>query len=269
MIDINQIRFQLAKTKLRAPLIWYRHRNLNPDDVYIASYPRSGSTWLRFLLFELLSGQQAIFSSVRPAIPGVSERKTALPLLTNNGHLIQTHEPYCSEYKKAIYLVRDVRDVMVSEYYYFQRRGINYGEFDDFFHYFMGGRVNPFGFWGNHIKSWLKAIDEIGNSLLIVKYENMRENPKEVLGKVLSFLEVERSDEVIQNTIDNNTVDQMRLKEDEAPEGFFKEQRENTRFIREGSTGDWRKLLNPSHAQIIEDQLGDILNQLGYPINKV
>ncbi|HKS75489.1 MAG TPA: hypothetical protein VJQ82_19930, partial [Terriglobales bacterium] len=59
MPSFRQIRYGVAKSKLRAPLVWLRHRGLGPRDTFVASYPRSGSTWLRFQLFELLTRRES------------------------------------------------------------------------------------------------------------------------------------------------------------------------------------------------------------------
>src|SRR6266851_1462404 len=61
MSRLQRIRYKIMRTKVRAPLIWIRHRGLNSSDVFLASYPKSGSTWLRFQLFEILTSLSAGF----------------------------------------------------------------------------------------------------------------------------------------------------------------------------------------------------------------
>ena len=114
MLSTKTIRHRLTKMQaIKYPLTWVQHRGLNPSDVFIASYPRAGSTWLRFMLFEILTGQSADFESVDKTIAGVRNHANAPVLLGENGRFLQTHEPYRYEYNKAIYLVRDVRDVVI------------------------------------------------------------------------------------------------------------------------------------------------------------
>ena len=50
---LRDFRFRVARTKLREPLKIWQHRGLKPEDVYLASFGRSGSTWLRFVLLEI------------------------------------------------------------------------------------------------------------------------------------------------------------------------------------------------------------------------
>ena len=52
----KKFRRKFAGTVLRTPLIWWRHRGLEPSDMFFAAYPKSGTTWARFVLFEMLSG---------------------------------------------------------------------------------------------------------------------------------------------------------------------------------------------------------------------
>jgi len=92
-----------------------RHWGLDPNDAFIASYPRSGNTWLRFVLYEVLvAGQAADFDEVNHIVAEVGLHGPAIPLLPGGGRLIKTHEPYQKQYKKAIYLVRDARDVVLA-----------------------------------------------------------------------------------------------------------------------------------------------------------
>ena len=46
-------------------------KTIFPDDVFIVSYPKSGSTWLRFLIGNYLSENQCRFSNVQTFVPDV------------------------------------------------------------------------------------------------------------------------------------------------------------------------------------------------------
>ncbi len=60
-MTVQRLRYQLSMTSLRGPVTALRHRDVRPDDTFIASYPRAGSTWLRFLLQETLMEQPSTF----------------------------------------------------------------------------------------------------------------------------------------------------------------------------------------------------------------
>ena len=102
----RKIRRKFAQTALRAPLVWWRHRGLNPTDMFFAAYPKSGTTWARFVLFEMLSGKPSGFKATNQQMPGIGLHFNALRLLPNGGRLIATHEYYRKDYGRTIYMVR-------------------------------------------------------------------------------------------------------------------------------------------------------------------
>jgi hypothetical protein len=132
MSTLRQVRYRAAKSGLRVPIIWMRHRGLSPNDVFVANYPRSGSTWLRFLLFEILTQKDAGFDDVNRHIPDVGGQRNAMALLPNQGRLIKTEEAFRPDYRRAIYIVRDGRDVALSEYAYQKAQGWIDCSFDDY-----------------------------------------------------------------------------------------------------------------------------------------
>src|SRR3954465_10432280 len=170
MLSLRQIRHNLSRTRVRSTLLWMRHRAFNPADVFTASYPRSGSTWLRFILVELLVGQSSGFKNVNQLSPDVGEHFSANALLPGAGRLIKTHELYLDSYEKAIYLVRDPRDVAISEYAYQKALGVRSGNFEHFLNDFLRKGVNPFGLWTKHVNSWLEAAEAKRCQVLTVRY---------------------------------------------------------------------------------------------------
>jgi hypothetical protein len=106
---------RLRRSKLRHLVYGWRHRGLKPADVMLASYPRSGNSWTKLMLAELLAGSGEVNSSSKQwLVPAVGEHLQSPRLLPGDGRLIKTHEPYHKVYRRAIYLVRYVRPVAVS-----------------------------------------------------------------------------------------------------------------------------------------------------------
>ena len=128
----RRIRYRVSTSKLRVPALWLRHRGLRSSDVFLGSYPRSGSTWLRFNLFEILTGRPADFASVNGGMRGPGTHYWGLPLLPGAGRFLSTHEPYRADYRKAVYLVRDIRDVVSSEFLYEKERGFGFEDFGEY-----------------------------------------------------------------------------------------------------------------------------------------
>jgi len=86
---------------------------IRPDDVFIVSYPRSGNTWVRFLIANLLAPDEKItFRNIENYVPSIY--KSADTLDTRGGRrYIKSHNPCYELYPKLIYVYRDGRDALV------------------------------------------------------------------------------------------------------------------------------------------------------------
>lgn len=275
---LKRIRYKAARSKLRAPSAWLKHRGLRSNDVFLASYERSGSTWLRFVLLEILTRNSAGFESVNDFIPELGRHPDVAPLLPNGGRLIKTHEPYRREYKSAVYLVRDLRDVLLSNYARHDEMGfaVHFTDgrgFDGYLESFLKGTTTHFGSWQEHVRSWLDSPLAKNGNLLVIRYEDMRKNTEETLAKMVQFLDVKVDRELIRKAIANNSLEKMREKEDRSKrngtaQGLLtnhKSSREDGRFVRSGAVGGWRAKLSPANAQLIQEYAGEALERMGYP----
>ena len=85
-------------------------------DVFIVSYPRSGNTWIRFLLANLLAPHETItFRNIENFVPDL--HKSAAVLDNWPGHrYIKSHHRCYDRYPRFLYLYRDGRDAVVSCY---------------------------------------------------------------------------------------------------------------------------------------------------------
>jgi Sulfotransferase domain len=258
----RKLRREISKTKLRIPHIWLRHRGITPTDVFFASYPRSGTTWSRFTLYEILTGKEASFRAVNAAVRGVGRHKFGARLLPEQGRLIATHEQYRTDYKKAIYLVRDVRDVILSEFAYTRALEFFRGDLDEFLNVFLCGKISGFGPWPRHITSWLNSPIAGTDSLLVMRFEDLRQNPNEGFSRMAEFLGVRVDQERIRRAVANNLLEKMKEKEQAEPQRASVKDR----FVRSGSVQAWRSKLSPAQVQFIEQHAGSLLLQLGYPL---
>ena len=265
---MRQIRYWAAKSELRIPLVWLRHRGLDPKDTFVASYPRSGSTWLRFLLFEILTKCEASFDDVNRYIPDVGLHGTAVPLMPNGGRVIKTHEAYRPDYKRALYIVRDVRDVALSEYAYQKAQGWISCTFQEFLNAFVRGTVNGYGSWEEHVRGWLESPLAAGGNLILVRYSDLRRNTKASLSRIIDFLGVDVDKQIVEQAIHHNSVQNMRKKEDRTPQIGYdprtKSIDEDKRFVRSGVVGGWRERLTPAQAEFVLQRAGRMLAQLGF-----
>jgi len=273
-IFFRRLRHQITSTKVRNPVVWWRHRGLAPADVMLGSYPRSGSTWLRFTLFEILSGEPSSFDKVNAALRGISDYQHGAGLLPGNGRFIGTHEPYRPAYRRAVYLVRDVRDVALSEYAFEKNLGIARNSMDAYLEDLLLGRKRH-GSWRNHVESWIDSPLAKSGDLFFIRYEDLRKDSVDVFRQMVDFLRVNVNIETIERAVANNTVQRMREKEDSlykqhgyaaVPRRPKKGVEAGGRFVRSGSIGGWQGRLSSQQLKLIERHAGSTLMRLGYPL---
>jgi Sulfotransferase domain len=92
------------------------------DDTFLVSYPRSGNTWTRFLIANLLHPNKSVsFANIEHLIPDCEAMSSRYLKRLSSPRVIKSHEYFDHRYKKVVYIVRDPRDVVLS-YHSFQRK---------------------------------------------------------------------------------------------------------------------------------------------------
>src|SRR5277367_2792529 len=250
-VFFRRVRHRVTSTRMRVPLLWWRHLGLKPEDVFLGCYPRSGSTWLRFTLFEILTGKPASFDTVNAAFRGPGDRRRGWPLLPGEGRFMGTHEPYRPSYRKAVYLVRDVRDVALSEFAFERNLGVIPDDFDEYLEDMLD-KGKRHGRWQDHVLSWLDSPLVSNGDLLLIRYEELRKNSAETFMKLANFLGARTDRDAVERAIANNSVQRMREKEDRlyTQENYAEVLRRplrgvqpGGRFIRSGKIGGWQDKL--------------------------
>lgn len=258
---VRQNRFE--SSHLRKPLTAYRYRSLEPADAILATYPRSGTTWMKFMLFEVLSKEPADFPALRTAIPYVGQRGVGRRVLTGGGRIVQSHEPYFTGDHRVLHVVRDPRSVVVSLYYWLLRRGQVRGTLDEFVPRWIAGKGTPWGSWATHAGFWLGSSPAREGRLRLVRYEDLQSTPHEEMESILEFLGVPRSPAEIGAAVENNTVERMQEKESKAA-GMQRAARPDIPFVRKGSTSGWKEELSQSSEVLIMTAYASVLPRLGY-----
>jgi len=258
-----------------------RHRGLDANDVYLAEFPRCGSTWLRFMMLEILTQSSAGFLDVSKTLPEVGMHAPVPATLPGGGRFIKTHEPYRPEYKRVVYLVRDIRDVLFSMYNHdgnlpwINAMIENHG-MDGYLEPFLQGEATRFGSWQNNVRSFLDSPLSDSGDLIVVRYEDMRRDTENALFQILDFLGVQRDRGVVQQAIANNTLDRMREKEDSAKQNpdqikkgtLLRGSDEKKRFVGSAPLGGWKDKLTADQIMLIDQYAGREMLRLGYPLGK-
>jgi hypothetical protein len=243
-----------------------------PDDTFIVSYPRSGNTWTRFLIANLVHPEEpATFANIERLVPDSEAQSSRYFKSLPRPRLIKSHQYFDPRYKKVIYIVRDPRDVALS-YYDFQRK---YRQIEDgyplsqYVDDFVGGRLSSadWGTWGENVGSWVSARQKHAGFLLL-RYEDMMADTARELAKIAAFLGIAPDPEALTNAINLSSADRMRsLEKSQGNEWVStKNKRSDIPFIRTASSGGWRKLLPANSVAAIESTWGPLMSRLGYEL---
>jgi hypothetical protein len=218
------------------------------------------------MLYDLMCDEDSGFDVVNRTIPDIGGQLNAPALLEQGGRLVKTHERYFPRYRKAVYLVRDVRDVVSSEHRHQQVEGMFHGDLETFLIRFLRGRANAFARWDHHVTSWLDSPLHGSGQLLVLRFEEMRKHPAESLMQVLRFLGLPMDVEKIQGAVERNDLRRMQDKEDTTPQGPGTSARDGIRFVSQGQVKGWRKHLSSQQVESLNKCFGPTLKRLDYEV---
>jgi hypothetical protein len=245
-------------------------RNLStfPDDTFIVSYPKSGNTWTRFLVASLIHNEEPMtFLKADKVIPTVDSQSRKYFKSLPRPRVIKSHFPFDQNYQRVIYIVRDPKDVAVSQYHYqIKRKVLEDGHpIDEWIARYVAGETCPYGSWGENVGSWLAARHQNPNFLLL-RYEDMIQRTDVELIKIARFLGIDPTPERIQWAISQSTADRMRkLEQKEAGKWqSTKDTRKDKFFVRSAKAGEGKATLSPAAIARIESAWGPLMQWLGY-----
>jgi hypothetical protein len=245
-----------------------------PDDVFLTSYPRSGNTWIRFLVGNLVYPQEPVtFLNVERLIPDMYKHSDRTLRNLPRPRILKSHECFDPRYRRIVYIVRDPRDVAVSNYHWEMKKrsmGDAY-PIEKFVPRWM--ESEPFylarlGSWGEHVTSWISTRGEHPGFLLL-RYEDLLADAKPQLAKVAGLFGFEPAPERLARAEELSSADRMRKLEKE--QGGKWVQTRNTRqdkpFVRKAASGGWRTDLPAESVLLIEKEWGHIMKSLGYALS--
>ncbi|HVI07314.1 MAG TPA: sulfotransferase domain-containing protein [Candidatus Binatia bacterium] len=276
---------------------------VEPDDVFLVSYPKSGNTWTRFLLGNLTSpDEQVTFANVERKVPDIYAKSRKALKRIPRPRLIKSHECFDPRYRRVVYIVRDPRDVAVSAYHY-DRKGKNIA--DDFpVNQYVEARFMKtdeyFGTWGEHAGSWMvnsKNIFQLGRlknsflgtpaswgenvmswlgavghdrKFLLVRYEDLLEDAHREMARIAEFLHLNATPERIARAVELSSAENMRKLESQENKIWVttRESRKDIPFVRAAKSGEWRRTLPPESVAMIEEAWGPVMKLLGYPLSR-
>jgi len=249
------------------------HRSLLilPDDIFLVSFPKSGNTWTRFLLANLrFPDQPATWANINRLIPDPTVTTKRDFDRMPRPRIIKSHECFDPRYPRVVYIVRDPRDVVVSQYHYHRkiRKIEDDSPMEKFVTRFLAGETCPHGSWGQNVSTWLTTSE--GNPrFLLLRYEDLVADTARELAKVVAFLDLSAGPERIAQAVERSSADRMRQLEKRQPDKneLMKGSRKDLSFVRAAGSGGWRSDLPAPMVARIEAAWGSLMQHLGYELS--
>lgn len=210
------------KTKLNRYINEREYIRLAPksqiySDVYVVSFPKSGNTWLRFLIANSIKLHYGIdrginFFTILEAIPDIQISRD----LSESGmfgikevpRIIKSHSKYNPYYNRVILLVREPSKVLTSYYLYLIENHVISDE--TCFSYFIRDRKYGAHAWSDHTNSWIDKRHKAGKIIRVFSYEALVKNTLGELRRIMDLLGVSIGDEVLRDAVALCSKEKMR-----------------------------------------------------------
>jgi len=251
-------------------------RNLRvlPDDIFLVSYPKSGSTWTRFLIANLAYPEKnPDFSNINDLIPDPEAMAKRDLDRAPRPRMLKSHDCFDPRFRKVVYIVRDPRDVALSEYYFDIKRRAIPEDFPltKFVSRFVRGELNhSHGTWGENVATWFytRAHD---SRFLLVRYESLQVNGMQELRRIAEFLRISADDQRLAFALEQSSANRMRELEKKQAHlwSSTRETRKDKPFVRAAKSGVWKMELPASSVGEIEAAWATLMQEIGYELTSV
>jgi hypothetical protein len=233
----------------------FDHRS---DDIFIVTYPKSGTTWMQAILYEIVHRSNQDFGHISQVSPFFETRFGTILLKSLKSpriiksHLHQWQIP--SGNGKYFYVIRNPADMLVSHYHH-DRAFNNYNEtFENFFDSYRKGKLYK-GSWGRHVAGWLKNRKKL--NVLHVYYEDLKMNLPEEIRRIADFCQIDLGLS-IDDILHAVSFDNMKEKQDKCDYYFEKLNQTGWikgRHIRTGHTQDADDYIDVTKRRVLYSEI--------------
>jgi hypothetical protein len=227
------------------------------DDIFVVGFPKSGNTWVQYLLAGLLCGVDAARcpdAFIQEIMPDVLDRagyrRHTQPMFFKSHQLPQPG------YRRVIYLLRDGRDAMVSYFHHYNALfpGMDLATLV---------RTAPDlpAHWHEHVEAWL--ANPHGAELLVVKYEELHRDPVAQLRRICTFAGIEADDDRLVRVSEAASFANMQQREKRLGWDHSTWPKDKA-FVRRGAVGSYRDEMPPEVLALFQAEAGATLLKTGY-----
>jgi hypothetical protein len=246
----------------------------SPDDIFIVTYPRSGTTWLQMIVYQLTTDGAMDFANIEEVSPfleiSMIPRRRRISDLRAKPRVVKSHLSYHMIPKgpgRYICGIRNGLDVAVS-YHDHVRKYLTEWEqcsLGEFFSRFMAGRV-PYGSWFKHVTGWLRNEDRL--NVLVVTYEELSADLEAAVKRIADFCGITIDPADMPRILERCSFAFMR----EHDARFSPDARSlpnRSAFIRKGQVGGWRQELDARSVSDFQEACDRRLRGLGEDMFRV
>lgn len=240
------------------------YRASEPEDIFIAGHPKSGTTWFQNLVAGVVFGvdpEYAPYALVRDLVPGHMQkyyRRYATPTY------FKTHLKPRQRFRRVVYLVRDGRDVMVSYYHHLKaelKREVDFMEVVQ-----ARDVIWPYK-WHEHVEAWLE--NPFNADLLVIRYEDLKADTVQQLERFCAFAGIERQRSFLAHIAEKASFQKLREKEIREGSVAFPDWPRGQLFMRRGQVGSYRDEMPADVLQAFLKDAGSTLRKLGYSVDEL
>ncbi len=234
-----------------------RDFKLRSDDLFVVTYPKSGTTWLQQIVKLIRNGGKEDERRCNEVVlwlesrgghmddPDYDKNADEMPSPRSFSghtpyHMMPGGAPHTSP-SKYVYVARNPKDVAVSFYYHARSfKAFEYsGPWEHFFRLFMDGRVDS-GLWFDHVLEWWKHKDE--PNVLFLKFEDMKNDLCGAVKQIVDFMECDFGPDAISSIAALSTFQSMKANNATNFSWVPDHVRSSSvaQHLRKGIVGDWR-----------------------------
>lgn len=263
----------MLKRKIRKTYREFRKRR--ETDVYVLSFPKCGRTWLRMLLGQAIQSHFGRTDQDPTEIYKITRRIENMPTIRfthdddpqwkRPAEIGRSKRRYRD--KRVVFLVRDPRDAVVSNY--FQKRFRDFGNkaFDGTLSEFVRTDVGGLHSLVTFYNVWAEAKDN-PKDFLLMRYEKLHEDTHRELARLLDFVGLQEQDEdLIERAVEASSFENMRKME--ASKSLSKnrmrpkdESDPRSYKMRKGKVGGYRDQLSDDDIEYIDSVIKEHLDPL-------
>ncbi|XP_005175858.1 sulfotransferase 1 family member D1 [Musca domestica] len=257
---------------------------VRPDDVFIVTFIKCGTTWMQETAWLLLNNLDFAKSKELPqtqrspfldfhgivtTAPNVVEYSKTL----TSPRLLKTHMPanlvprqIWQQKTKVIYVARNCKDVVVSSYHFAKNLRLWAGDnIEDFVTDFLNDEILYCNYWSHIVDFWKMRNEE---HIFFVTYEEMKRNLGGVVQRLCDFLgRPQLSEEELQKTLDHLSFNKMKDNDKANITTVLKQHittaNDDFQFMRRGIVGSFKDELTPELQAKIDNWSRDFLAKHG------